>query len=138
MKTHDGLLWKDRTSEQWKALPIFQCDCGQKFYQQCLGIVDCDDCISADKATYTTWSEYYWVTRGERDYEWIWSVKQMEKLLGRSCSEEYLDNCTGNIDTCQNDECMICSIKDCPEDDALHYHHDGCPSCYEKEQGASE
>lgn len=26
-------------------------------------------------------------------------------------------------------ECSVCSILDCPEQDPLHYHHDGCPSC---------
>lgn len=26
-------------------------------------------------------------------------------------------------------ECTICSERDCPHEDPLHYHHDGCPSC---------
>lgn len=32
-------------------------------------------------------------------------------------------------------ECSLCGILDCPYDDPLHYHHDGCPSEYAVEQG---
>lgn len=38
----------------------------------------------------------------------------------------------GNRDdgSCEEDggECVICSVLDCPFNDPLHYHHDGCPS----------
>jgi hypothetical protein len=27
-------------------------------------------------------------------------------------------------------ECCGCGIRDCPYKEELHYHHDGCPSCY--------
>lgn len=30
---------------------------------------------------------------------------------------------------CPDAECEICGMFDCPENDPLHYHHDGCPSC---------
>jgi len=30
---------------------------------------------------------------------------------------------------CDIDECTICAVRDCPYDEPLHYHHDGCPSC---------
>lgn len=30
---------------------------------------------------------------------------------------------------CPIDECEICSYRDCPKHDMLHYHHDGCPRC---------
>lgn len=26
-------------------------------------------------------------------------------------------------------ECSACAVRDCPEHEPLHYHHDGCPSC---------
>jgi len=26
-------------------------------------------------------------------------------------------------------ECSQCGVRDCPEKDPLHYHHNGCPSC---------
>lgn len=32
-------------------------------------------------------------------------------------------------DECTNCECSICSIRDCPHFECLHYHHDGCPAC---------
>lgn len=31
---------------------------------------------------------------------------------------------------CDEDECWICAIRDCPYHEPLHYHHDGCPACY--------
>lgn len=30
---------------------------------------------------------------------------------------------------CDEDECFICAVRDCPEREPLHYHHDGCPAC---------
>jgi hypothetical protein len=30
---------------------------------------------------------------------------------------------------CPDPECQICSMRDCPYGDPLHYHHDGCPIC---------
>lgn len=33
-------------------------------------------------------------------------------------------------DECDDQECEICSYRDCPHHDVMHYHHDGCPSCY--------
>lgn len=26
-------------------------------------------------------------------------------------------------------ECLACGATDCPNDEPLHYHHDGCPAC---------
>lgn len=31
---------------------------------------------------------------------------------------------------CPDEECQVCSIRDCPSKDPLHYHHDGCTSCW--------
>ncbi len=31
---------------------------------------------------------------------------------------------------CADAECLVCGIRDCPHGEPLHYHHDGCPSCY--------
>lgn len=31
---------------------------------------------------------------------------------------------------CPREECITCAERDCPHKDPLHYHHDGCPSCY--------
>lgn len=30
---------------------------------------------------------------------------------------------------CPDEECMLCGLRDCPLDEPLHYHHDGCPAC---------
>ena len=34
---------------------------------------------------------------------------------------------------CEDNECIICGYRDCPEHEPLHYHHDGCPACIYKE-----
>lgn len=38
-----------------------------------------------------------------------------------------------SLDDCQDDECVICGYRDCPYHEPLHYHHDGCPACMNKE-----
>lgn len=35
----------------------------------------------------------------------------------------------GLLGHCEIGECMRCSVIVCPHGDALHFHHDGCPSC---------
>lgn len=42
--------------------------------------------------------------------------------------------CTGNIKTCPVDECMICGVRECPYNEPLHFHHDGCPACWAHEK----
>ena len=39
------------------------------------------------------------------------------------------------LENCNDDECMICGIIHCPHGEPLHFHHDGCPACYEDEIG---
>jgi len=38
--------------------------------------------------------------------------------------------CTGVTETCPDQECISCGIRDCPSGEPLHYHHDGCPACF--------
>lgn len=56
------------------------------------------------------------------------AIEYYKIKLGLS-NEFTITECTGDANTCPNDECMICSIRDCPHNEALHYHHDGCPAC---------
>ena len=37
-------------------------------------------------------------------------------------------------DECKEAECGWCAVRDCPNKEMLHYHHDGCPACTEEEQ----
>ena len=30
-------------------------------------------------------------------------------------------------------ECLMCGAAECPHDDPMHFHHDGCPSCMDDE-----
>lgn len=50
------------------------------------------------------------------------------KILERESLEK--NDCTGNAETCPVEECMVCSVRDCPGNEPLHYHHDGCPYCH--------
>lgn len=46
--------------------------------------------------------------------------------------QEALDErkeCTGDVDTCPIDECTTCGERECPFNEPLHFHHDGCPVC---------
>lgn len=38
--------------------------------------------------------------------------------------------CTGNLETCPEPECLECGERACPHAEPLHFHHDGCPSCF--------
>jgi hypothetical protein len=38
-----------------------------------------------------------------------------------------------NTKNCKVDECPVCAMIDCPHGEPMHYHHDGCPACYDKE-----
>lgn len=38
-----------------------------------------------------------------------------------------------NTEHCINEECIFCGYNDCPHHEPLHYHHDGCPACFQEE-----
>ena len=58
------------------------------------------------------------------------AVDILEEILGRELFG--FNACTGNADTCPIDECMLCGVRDCPGNEPLHYHHDGCPFCHQR------
>lgn len=34
---------------------------------------------------------------------------------------------------CPDGECFTCGEAVCPHGEPLHFHHDGCPACYQEE-----
>ena len=60
------------------------------------------------------------------------AIKELEKILDRKLDDA--GECSGDANTCQVEECMICGVRDCPGREPLHYHHDGCPYCYYNEE----
>lgn len=59
------------------------------------------------------------------------AISTLETILGRPLTEsQMVRNCTGDAATCPVEECMVCSVRDCPGQEPLHYHHDGCPYCF--------
>jgi len=36
------------------------------------------------------------------------------------------------------EECILCGVRDCPYENPLHYHHDGCPACQAARRQAKE
>lgn len=37
-------------------------------------------------------------------------------------------DCTGVTATCPDQECSSCGMRECPDGEPLHFHHDGCPA----------
>jgi hypothetical protein len=54
-------------------------------------------------------------------------IRQKKAELDRIGSEldALLNQCTE-----EGGECSVCGTIICPKGDTLHFHHDGCPSCY--------
>ena len=40
---------------------------------------------------------------------------------------------TFDMKDCDDAECIYCGILICPYSEPLHFHHDGCPACYQDE-----
>ena len=55
-----------------------------------------------------------------------------EKILEHESYEKA--TCTGDWITCPNEECMVCGVRECPNNEPLHYHHDGCPACWQEQE----
>jgi hypothetical protein len=60
------------------------------------------------------------------------AIARLREMVGGRISEHEV-RCTGDAETCPVDECLVCGIRDCPDNEPLHYHHDGCPCCDTKE-----
>lgn len=56
------------------------------------------------------------------------AIKLLREMIGGRESD-HERRCTGDMDTCPVDECMVCGIRECPSHEPLHFHHDGCPCC---------
>lgn len=56
--------------------------------------------------------------------------KLEEYVPGSNPDNPYLDPLHPPTEECENEECLYCGARDCPHNEPLHYHHDGCPSCY--------
>jgi hypothetical protein len=55
------------------------------------------------------------------------AIRALEAIVGPL--PEWYRDCTGDATTCPIVECDLCGVRDCPHDEPLHYHHDGCPAC---------
>lgn len=56
------------------------------------------------------------------------AIAHVEGWLGKEWMTPF-ECCTGDWSTCEIDECYVCSVRDCPHHEMLHYFHDGCPAC---------
>jgi len=54
-------------------------------------------------------------------------VTRVSKLTGIEKTPYPITHPHANV--CKEDECEICGVRDCPNGNPLHYHHDGCPVC---------
>lgn len=50
----------------------------------------------------------------------------------KNCKEAIChERITHNVEICKEPECIYCGMKKCPHGEPLHFHHDGCPACYQ-------
>lgn len=55
------------------------------------------------------------------------ALAKLHEILGYYSVDAAM--CSGNTDTCKVSECMVCGVRECPNNEPLHFHHDGCPVC---------
>lgn len=80
----------------------------------------------------------YWLTRahmlctdaGVPQGE-IWT--RIEAL--RIAFERQQEQVNALLNHCDEPECATCSTIICPHEEPMHFHHDGCPACAEREGG---
>ncbi|MDE2100886.1 MAG: hypothetical protein KGL39_26805 [Patescibacteria group bacterium] len=67
----------------------------------------------------------------EKKDDWVQQIIDYARTLTR---QEIMNHPSAN--ECEDpEECLICSMRDCPNREPLHYHHDGCPSrCHEEKK----
>lgn len=58
-------------------------------------------------------------------------LSELSKLESNMTAEYLSTQIPGHpsAEQCLDGECLICSVRDCPHKEPLHYHHDGCPAC---------
>lgn len=52
-----------------------------------------------------------------------------QDLLSMLCLTQNDIELHPSYNDCTTYECLVCAIRDCPQQEPLHYHHDGCPWC---------
>lgn len=81
-----------------------------------------------------------WINLGETCVDGIERVSKEYDALRETTREELKSSfreAHGSLEECEDPECMICGIIECPHDEPLHFHHDGCPDCYADEVAKS-
>lgn len=61
------------------------------------------------------------------EFEELHEHMRQAKLAGDLATLELL------LDRCTNLECIVCGEIACPHGEPLHFHHDGCPACWDEE-----
>lgn len=66
------------------------------------------------------------------DFEALNCTPEMDVVFGFMAeSEDEYNSWRYRVHTCfcRSEDCVSCAVRDCPELDPNHYHHDGCTSC---------
>jgi hypothetical protein len=53
----------------------------------------------------------------------------MEEQVDEMMREIIRESLTHDVDTCSDDECLVCGYLLCPYKTIEHCFHDGCPTC---------
>lgn len=137
-KNHDGTACERCLAFGYPARPEFDRKTASKIASDTFDSFYPNSCISS-QASLERWDNFY-----EREEDCFYNeVEYWRDHLGmcEQCnhpsreedpSEEEDDNIPSlhpHTDACPDMECTICSERDCPRGEPLHYHHDGCPVC---------
>lgn len=78
------------------------------------------------------WDQKYRAEIEKRLVEQVGELEAVKRQLARYREAlQVVGHGGAHTADCNDDggECGLCAVYDCPHQEILHYHHDGCPCC---------
>lgn len=90
---------------------------------------------NSDKSTHVVFASDFDRITAERDaLQLRLNAVEEENDRMRQDSSENTRKLDALLAHCDDGECMTCGTIICPHGEPLHFHHDGCPACYQFEE----
>lgn len=72
-----------------------------------------------------------WIDSALRDYEETRRAMEQVEAKANEVVPDLVDiEPHPSTEECKIEKCKECAVRDCKWNDPMHYHHDGCPSCF--------